>query len=91
MDSVKKARLDRKFALALYATGKAFSSFSDPTWAGFFAELGYVIPTRQALAKPLLDSAYNDTKDKVEEITRDSELGLVTDKSTDVSLNRLAN
>jgi hypothetical protein len=41
--------------------------------------------------KPLLDSVYKNTKDEVEEIIRDSELGLVTDESTDVSLNRLAN
>jgi hypothetical protein len=73
VDSVKKARLDCKFALALYTTRKAFSSFDDPTWVDFFAELGYVTPTRQALAKPLLDSVYKDTKDQVKEIVKDSE------------------
>jgi hypothetical protein len=63
VDSIKKARLDCKFALALYTTRKAFLSFNNPTWVNFFAELGYVTPTRQALAKPLLDLVYKDTKD----------------------------
>jgi hypothetical protein len=63
VDSVKKAQLDCKFALALYTTGKAFLGFDNPTWVDFFAELGYVTPTRQALAKLLLDSVYKDTKD----------------------------
>ena len=38
-----------------------------------------------------MDLVYKDTKDEVEEIIRDSELGLVTYESTDVSLNRLTN
>ena len=88
---VKKARLNRKFALALYTTSRAFSSFDNPTQVDFFVELGYATPTQQALAKPLLDLVYKDTKDQVKEIAQDLELGLVTDKSTNVSLNRLAN
>src|ERR1700737_892710 len=58
VDEVKKARLNCKFALALYTTSKAFSSFDDPTWTDFFKELGYTTLTRQALAGPLLDSVY---------------------------------
>jgi hypothetical protein len=34
---------------------------------------------------------YTDTKDKVKEVIKEAELGLVTDELTDVSLNRLAN
>jgi hypothetical protein len=66
-------------------------TFDDPTWVDFFRELGYTPPTRQALADTLLDSVYKETKAKVEEVAKDTELGLVTDESTDVSLNRLAN
>jgi len=91
VDEVKLARLNHKFALALYTTGKAFSSFDDLTWTDFFKELGYTTPTRQALAGPLLNSVYEDIKDKVKEVARSAELGLVTDESTDISLNRLAN
>jgi hypothetical protein len=61
------------------------------TCVDFFAKLRYVIPTQQALGKPLLNSVYSNTKDQVEEITRDLELGLVTNKLTDFSLNRLPN
>jgi hypothetical protein len=32
VSSTKKALLDRKFVLALYTTGKPFSTFEDPTW-----------------------------------------------------------
>jgi hypothetical protein len=91
VNEVKKARLDHKFALALYTTGKSFSTFDDPTWTDFFKELGYTPPTRQALVGSLLNSVYKDTKDEVEEVVKGAELGLVTDESTDVSLNRLAN
>jgi len=77
--------------LALYTTSKAFSSFNDLTWIDFFKELGYTTPIRQALAGALLDSVYKDTEDKVREIASYAELGLVIDKSTDISLNRLAN
>jgi hypothetical protein len=43
------------------------------------------------LADSLLNSVYKDTKDKVKEVVKGAELGLVTDESTDISLNRLAN
>jgi len=88
---LKKKQLGYKFALALYTTGKSFTTFDDPTWVDFFKELSYVTPNRHALSGPLLESVYNDTKADVEEIAKDQELGLVTDESTDVSLNRLAN
>jgi hypothetical protein len=45
VDNVKKARLFRKLALALFVTGKSFSKFEDPTWIDFFEELGYTPPT----------------------------------------------
>jgi hypothetical protein len=91
VNSIKKALLNRKFALALYTTSKSFSTFEDPTWTDFFKKLGYVPPTRQSLAKPLLNSVYKETKEKVKEVARGSDIGLVTDELTDVSLNRLAN
>lgn len=91
IDEAKKTQLDQKLALAIYVTGKAFASFKDPAWIDFFAEFSYKPPTKQALAGPLLNHAYTEIKEEVEAVVEGGGLSLVTDESTDVSLNRLAN
>ena len=75
----------------MFQLNNTLYTFNDSTWADFFKELGYTPPRRQALADTRLDSVYKETKAKVEEVAKDAELGLFTDESTDVSLNRLAN
>jgi hypothetical protein len=48
----------------------------------FFKELGYATPDCYALAKPLLESVYDNTRVDVKEIAKDQKLGLVIDKLT---------
>jgi hypothetical protein len=92
IDEVRQARLNRKLALVIYTTGQAFSVFEDPTWLDFFKELNYTLPSRTALARSLLDTTYDQYKEEVDKIIKAlSALGLVIDKSKDVSLNKLAN
>jgi hypothetical protein len=92
MDEARKNRIDQKLALAIYTTGRPFSAFQDEAWLDFFKEFNYTPPTRAALARTLLNFTYDKYKDEVIEIIKaSSSLGLVTDESGDVSLNRLAN
>jgi hypothetical protein len=66
LDTARKALLNQKFALAIYATGRAFTAFEDPTWLDFFKELGYKPPSASAIAGPLLDQAYLKVKAQVD-------------------------
>jgi Protein of unknown function (DUF 659) len=91
ISTARKAVLDKKFALAVYTTSRAFTAFEDPTWLDFFKELGYKPPTASALARPLLDQVHTKVKAQVDTIRKGSALGLVMDESIDISLNRLVN
>jgi hypothetical protein len=92
IDEARKVRIDQKFALAIYTTGRSFSTFEDATWLDFFKEFNYTPPTRSAISSGLLNTTYDKLKDEVDAVIDNSpSLSLVTDESGDVSLNRLAN
>src|SRR5436305_1306960 len=49
LDPVRKARIDQKFANAIFESGSPFSLFEHPAFKEAFAEFGYTPPNRKTI------------------------------------------
>jgi hypothetical protein len=92
LDPVQKARIDQKFANAIFESGSPFSLFEHPAFKEAFAELGYTPPNRKMIGDKLLEESYNECqRDVANQLSHSNSLTLTTNESTNVSSNRMMN
>jgi len=92
LDPARKARIDQKFANAIFESGSPFSLFEHPAFKEAFAELGYTPPNRKVIGDKLLQESYNECqKDVANQLSHSNLLTLTTDESTNVSSNKIIN
>src|SRR5579859_6624562 len=94
ISSANKALLDLDFANACYVAGLPFTIYEGEEMKNAFHRLNpaYKPPNRQALAGPLLELAFMQLKDKVDQIVSSTQLlNIVTDESTNINSARIVN
>ena len=78
--------------MAVFTSCSSFNQFETPEWQEFFKALGYTPPNRHTLSSTILDRCYDSTKTQVTDIINtSSNIGIVSDESTNISGTRIEN
>ncbi|RKK20269.1 hypothetical protein BFJ65_g6967 [Fusarium oxysporum f. sp. cepae] len=93
MDRNSKDQLDRAAALAIFKSGKPYTTFEDSGMVEFIQQLNpaYKPPSGDRIAT-ILPEVYQDYRVQVKEILDDADhLNVIFDASDDISSNRIVN
>jgi hypothetical protein len=87
-----KEKLDHLWGMAVFTSCASFRQFETSEWMAFFKALGYTPLTRQTLVSTVLDNCYETVKSDVDRIIdSSSNIGIVSDESTNISGTRIEN